>query len=100
MLSAVVAPVSLLAEEVSTGKLGGLCSFNSVVASNTDLGNDQTPQAGPHCDLCTSLGLALPPLRDSFIPCFPGNQLAIVDFPANLATSISGLPFSRGPPAL
>ena len=100
VLSALVAPVSMLAEEVRTGKLGGLCSVNSVLASNPDLGNDQTSQVSPHCDLCTSLGLALPPLLVSGIPCFPGNQLAIVDFPADLATSISGLPFSRGPPPL
>ena len=100
VLSALVAPVSMLAEEVRTGKLGGLCSLNAVFAGNSDLGIDQTPQAGSHCDLCTSLGLALPPLLVSVIPCFPGHQLAIVDFPADLATSVSGLPFSRGPPAL
>ena len=100
VLSALVAPVSMLAEEVRTGKLGGICSVNAATASSSDAGSGDVPQAGSHCDLCGSLGLALPPLPVVVIPCFPGNRVATVDFPADLAAAIPGLPFSRGPPIL
>ncbi|MCY1165675.1 hypothetical protein D9M73_55860 [compost metagenome] len=104
VLSALVAPASMLAEEVRTGKLGGICAVNSASWSGSadagDAGNGNTPQAGSHCELCGASGLVLPPLPVVAIPCFPGNQLASVSLPAHSAGSIPGLPFSRGPPAL
>ena len=100
MLSALWAPVSMLAQEVRTGKLGGICSVNAALSSSSDAGTDGAPQAGAHCDMCGVLGWALPPLAVSAIPCFPDQQVASADFPADVATAVPGLPFSRGPPAL
>ena len=100
VLSALWAPVSMLAQDVRTGQLGGICSVNTDLASASDAGSGDAPQAGMHCDLCASLGWVPPPLAVAAIPCFPGQQVAAVDFPANLTAAIPGLPFSRGPPAL
>lgn len=101
MLSALLAPVSMLAEEVRTGQLGSICGVNAASShSGIGSGSDDSPQAGSPCDLCGMLGLALPPLTVSAIPCFPGNQLVAVYSLAGLATVVTGLPFSRGPPQL
>jgi hypothetical protein len=100
VLSALLAPVSMLAEEVRTGQLGGICSVNTSLANSSDSSPDDAPHAGSHCDLCGALGLALLPLAVSAIPCFAGNQVASADFPADASAAIPGLPFSRGPPAL
>ena len=100
VLSALVAPSSMLAEEVRTGRLGGLCSLTNTPAGNPDAGNGQTPLAGSHCDACTALGFVLPVLPVLAIASFAGDKVATVAFPADVAASIPGLPFSRGPPAL
>lgn len=100
VLSALVAPLSMLAEEVRTGQLGGICSLNAVSGIGADAGPGDAPQAGAHCDLCASLGWALPPLAVSAIPCFAGQQVAALDFPAHVIATNPGLPFSRGPPVL
>lgn len=99
MVSALVAPVSMLAEEVRTGQLGGLCSASTAPGFSSDSSGD-APQTGSHCDLCGSMGLALLPLAAASIPCFPDQRLAAVHFPAEPGAAIPGLPFSRGPPAL
>jgi hypothetical protein len=99
VLSALVAPASMLAEEVRTGQLGGICHvLNAFPDGTSDTGD--APQAGAHCDLCGALGWALPPTAVAAIPCFAGQQVALVDFPSDVAATIPGLPFSRGPPAL
>lgn len=90
----------MLAEEVRTGQLGGICSVNAASGSSADADPGDAPQAGAHCDLCGALGWALPPLAVTAIPCFAGQQVAAADFPAATAVTIAGLPFSRGPPAL
>ncbi|CAN5135548.1 hypothetical protein BH10PSE16_BH10PSE16_16790 [soil metagenome] len=100
LLSALVAPLSMLAEEVRTGQLGGICSFSAASGGSADAGSGDAPQAGAHCDLCTLLGWTMPPLPVAAIPCFAGQQVAAADFPADAAVTIPGLPFSRGPPAL
>ena len=100
MLSALWAPVSMLAQDVRTGQLGGICSVNTDLASTSGAGSGDAPQTGAHCDLCSSPGWVLPPLAAFTIPNCPGQQVAAADFSANLATAIPGLPFSRGPPAL
>lgn len=101
VLSALAAPVSMLAEEVRTGQLGGICSLNNAApASSADAGSGAVPQAGSHCELCGALGWALPPLAISVIPSFAGQQLAALYVPANPAAAVTGLPFSRGPPSL
>ena len=103
VLSALVAPVSMLAEDVRTGKLGGICSLNTSTSGSPNAGsagNDDAPAGGPHCDLCGSLGLALPLLALLVIPSFPGNQVAAFSLPAALVASSPGLPPGRGPPAV
>ncbi len=100
MLSALLAPVSMLAQDVRTGKLGGICSVNTTLASSSASSPDDAPQAASHCELCGVLGLALLPPAVSAIPSFAGSQLAAADFPAAASAAIPGLPFSRGPPAL
>lgn len=101
VLSALVAPATMLAEEVRTGKLGGICSFNTANAGNSAAGDDSTPQTGSHCDWCSSVALAPPPLlAAAMLSTAPGNHVAVAASAAHLAASIAGLPFSRGPPAL
>ena len=95
MLLALVAPATTLAEEVRTGKLGGLCLVNNAAGN----GDDATP-AGPHCDSCGSLSFVLPPFAQQALPSQPSQHVAGVDLPFDLAARISGLPPSRGPPAL
>lgn len=101
VLSALWAPVSMLAQDVRSGQLGGICSLNNAASgSSADAGTGDAPQAGSHCDLCGALGWALPPLAIGVIPSFAGQQVAALHFPANPATAVTGLPFSRGPPSL
>lgn len=100
VLSALWAPVSMLAQDVKTGKLGGICSVNT---ASSDAGSDSADgdaSTGIRCDLCGSLALVLPALPGAAVPCFAGTAVALADFPANASSAISGLPFSRGPPAL
>ena len=101
VVSALIAPASMLAEEVRTGKLGGVCSLNTPTASAADAGtpgDSGAPATGSHCDLCGSLALVLPLLAVVTIPSFPGSQVAAVFLPADVAASSVSLPFSRGPP--
>ncbi|MEO8022809.1 DUF2946 family protein [Polaromonas sp.] len=99
VFSALLAPVSMLAEEVRTGKLGGLCS---VAAGTLDAGSGDSSDgfAGSHCDLCGSAGPGLPPLQQASV--FPAavTAMAAVVQDAVRSASSPGLPFSRGPPAL
>ena len=88
----------MLAEEIRTGQLGGICSANAVSGISPDAGAGDA-LAGSHCDLCASLGWALPPLAIAAIPCVAGQQVAAADFPADVVAANPGLPFSRGPPA-
>ena len=102
-MSALVAPVSMLAEEVRTGKLGWICTVNTASQGSpdgADVGGSGGSKTGSHCELCGSLGLALPPLPVASIPCDRGTQVADTSAPAHRAESVSALPFSRGPPAL
>lgn len=95
VLSALVAPASTLAEEVRTGKFGGLCLVNT--ATNTAGDADS---AGSHCDLCGSFAIVLPNFTSQNLFSQPVQQAAGIDLPFDLAAAISGLPFIRGPPAL
>ena len=100
VLSALWAPVSMLAQDVRSGQLAGICSVNAEPANISGAGLGGVPQAGAHCELCASLGWVPPLLAVLVIPSSPGQQVAVVDVPANLSAAIPGLPFSRGPPAL
>ena len=102
VLSALWAPVSMLAQEVRTGQLGGLCSASASTVWHGDDASanpDSAPGHGAsHCEMCGALGWALPPLVVSVLPSFAGQQVAAQDVPAALAAAVTGLPFSRGPP--
>jgi len=99
VLLALVAPLSMLAEEVRTGQLGGICSANAVSGSSADASSGNASQAGAQCDLCVALGWALLRQPVTAIPSFAGVQVATADFPADVVATNPGLPFSRGPPA-
>lgn len=99
VLSALVAPAAMLAEDVRTGKLGGVCLVNTAANTAFDGSSDVTP-TGSHCDLCGSLALVLPLFGAQAIPSDPSRQVAGIDLPFDLAAAISGLPPSRGPPVL
>jgi hypothetical protein len=101
--AALWAPVSMLAQDVRTGKLGGICSVNTFDAASTDSNapaDGDAAQSGMRCDLCGSLALVLPVLPEPAVPCFAGNEVVAADFPAAASAAIPGLPFSRGPPVL
>lgn len=99
MLSALSAPVSLLAQDVGSGKLGGLC-YAEPVMDGLQPGEPASLHQSGHCSLCASSGLALPPLVGfTQAPVF-SYELALRMSPSNRAVIVSGLPFSRGPPVL
>jgi hypothetical protein len=101
--AALWAPVSMLAQDVRTGKLGGICSVNTFdAASAASSGNTDgdAAQSGMRCDLCGSLALVLPALPEAAVACFAGNEVVAAGVPAASSAAIPGLPFSRGPPAL
>jgi hypothetical protein len=101
VLSALWAPVSMLAQDVQTGKLGGICSINTASSNASgDAADGDAGSTGLRCDLCASPGLALPPLPVATAPCFSGDYVAVADVPASAGAAVPGLPFSRGPPAL
>lgn len=96
VFAALIAPVSLLAEDVRTGQLGGLCS----ATGGGQAAGDDASSANGHCDLCGSAGLALPPLEGAAACATSGTAMAVVFKDAVRAAASPGLPFSRGPPAL
>jgi hypothetical protein len=96
VFAALLAPVSMLAEDVRTGQLGGLCS----VAGGSQPAGDDTLPTGGHCDLCGPAGLALLPLSPTSARHTTVTALAVVFEDAVRSASSPGLPFSRGPPAL
>jgi len=100
VLSALWAPVSMLAQDVQTGKLGGICSVNTASSDTGSGSSDGNAPTGLRCDLCGSLGLVLPPLPVVASAGFTVAAVAVADFPAATGAAVSGLPFSRGPPAL
>ena len=103
VLSALWAPVSMLAQEVRTGQLGGICSAAAVWQGDdaSSSNPDGAPgQSASHCEMCGALGWALPPLALSVLPSFAGQQVAAQNVPAALAPAVTGLPFSRGPPSV
>ena len=95
----------MLAQEVRTGKLGGVCSLNPGSASgSTDVAAgaagdaDGTAPADVHCGLCTSLCLAAPAVARLVLPSHPSSDVAAVYRPVNVPAFIKGLRYSRGPP--
>ncbi|WP_397409300.1 DUF2946 family protein [Polaromonas sp.] len=103
VFSALLAPVSMLAEDMRTGKLGGLCtvaSGASATAAGDLSGGDESSPAAAHCELCGSTGPGLPPpYQAGAFPAPIPAMVAVFDDAVRSASS-PGLPFSRGPPAL
>lgn len=105
VFSALLSPVTMLTEEMRTGKLGGLCSVVSSISdagSTGDMGSDpgDTSLASGHCDLCGVQGLCLPPLQQAELLSPGAATMAAVFQNAVRSASSPGLPFSRGPPQL
>ncbi len=97
MLSALCAPVSLLAQDVGSGKLGGLC-FVEPMMDGPLQDEPSSWHLGGHCNLCASSGLALPPLAVfTQAPALSFERLLGIAH-SDRAVIVSGLPFSRGPP--
>ena len=95
VLSALLAPVSMLARDVQTGQFGGICSTSMSLAGLSQ-GGDAQPM--PHCDFCGGPALLAPSLPAARIPCFAGTQVAATPLPPDAGKAVEGLPFSRGPP--
>lgn len=89
----------MLAEDVRTGKLGGVCLVNTATNMASSGSGDAVP-ADLHCDLCGSFVMVLPAFVAQTMPSFPGHDVAGMDLSFDLAANISGLPPSRGPPTL
>jgi hypothetical protein len=102
MFAALVAPASMLAEEVRTGKLGGLCSVQVASSDGAQGAADADGEAsvGAHCDLCGSLVLPLPPPASAANLPVARTAMAAVFDDAVRSAFPPGLPFSRGPPLL
>ena len=101
VVSALLAPVAMLAEEARSGKLGGLCSaaFSPLFGAADNGAVDKEAADGSHCDLCSSLSFAIAPFAKSVLPSRSDQGTARNDLAFNLAAHIIGLPPSRGPPA-
>ncbi|MDB5966738.1 MAG: hypothetical protein JWQ72_3238, partial [Polaromonas sp.] len=92
------------AEEVRTGKLGGVCNMAASAASGAadanagDAGAPGTPSAS-HCDLCGTPGFALAGSPALATGCAPVQQVALLELRSPLSAAVPGLPFGRGPPS-
>lgn len=95
--AALFTPVAQLADDVRTGRLGGVCSAGKSAVAGNIMGD--TAEDHAHCDLCGSLALALPPITAQPIPTQPNRQLVLAAPPSELARFGLGLPYSRGPPS-
>lgn len=95
--AALFTPVAQLADDVRTGRLGGVCSAGKSAVVGNAVGEAAEDHA--HCDLCGSLALALPPVVAQSIPTQPNRPLALAAPPSELARFGLGLPYSRGPPS-
>ncbi len=98
VLSALGAPVALLAQELVTGKLGGLCRAEPAPPGLAQTGTESPSNTG-HCDLCSAPSLAMPP-PTGLSSCAPADhQHARRLVRANPLALGPELPFSRGPPS-
>ncbi len=98
VISALAAPLSMLAQDLGTGQFAGLCSANSALLDEPLTGTE-TPQQNEHCALCSPPALVMP---------LKAVQLFVVPADAQAPRRLmrtdpqvagNGLPFSRGPPS-
>ena len=99
LFSALLTPVLSLAQDVRTGKLGGLCSVKNLPGAAGQFDSDDG-ESGQHCDACLTPGLVL--LHG--LAAVPGSPertaLLLANVPSTRSVVVLGLPFGRGPPAL
>ncbi len=101
VFSALLAPVSVLAEDVRTGKLGGLCSVATASGALDAPGSDDASSTHTHCDMCGASGLSVPPARQATaLSAAAATAMAGVFHDAVRSAAPPGLPFSRGPPVI
>jgi len=94
---ALAAPVSLLAQDVGSGKLGGLCTAE-LVTDHMQQGEPELSHPGAHCSWCSSAGLVSLALAVFTPTPVLSDELAPHMASSGRAVTVSGLPFSRGPP--
>ena len=96
VVAALIAPAALLAADLRTGKLGGLCSTTSSLAfgSADDAAADES-----HCDLCSLLSIAIAPIARQILPSRPDQIVSRNDLSLDLLVRANGPPPIRGPPA-
>lgn len=94
LCSALIAPASVLAEEVRTGKWIGLCGAG--LASGQD---GHAAGEDGHCDLCALPALALPPEASALRAWACGFSL-LPGHGAGVLVTASARPLIRGPPLL
>lgn len=93
--------MSVLAEDVRTGKLGGLCSVATASGALDAPGSDGDAASDhAHCDMCGLSALGLPPLPQAAARPAATTAMARVFHDAVRSAEPPGLPFSRGPPVL
>lgn len=97
VLSALLAPLSMLAQDVQSGRFGGVCSVDAASGGHAD---DGTAPGARHCELCASAGLALPPSRAAAVPLIATHKTVAQASVSAFGTAVAGLPFSRAPPTL
>ena len=95
--SALFGPVAQLAQDVQTGRLGGVCNASKAFAAAGQTSDAASEHA--HCELCGSFAIALPPTVMAAIPTYAGHPVALAEPPSELARFGLGLPNSRGPPS-
>lgn len=100
VLCLLLAPASLLAQDLKSGKLGGVCVVAKAPSADngTDEGSIEPAHEG-HCPLCSvSWGLPAAASQSALSPM--GTAVAVARAIADPAALVTGLPFSRAPPAL
>lgn len=123
VFSAMLAPLSMLAADVRSGSLGGVCTQSLRALAPFGVGNggfgdaqplaaasnQATKEAGvpssggqavqlAACDLCGAFGLVPARLALALPQSAPARSVPSRNLPSDLALSLIGLPFSHGPP--
>ena len=98
LASALLAPSALLAQDVRTGKLGGLCGASLLTSGDLADAGDALLQV--HCDACSASFGALPEGFSQSVVVAAKQTGAAVGSLADLPAHMEGLPPSRGPPAI
>ena len=99
MASLLLVPASLLAQDLQSGKLGGVCTVVKASGAGDLPDEANASQAHGHCPLCAASWGLLPSgalLNVCTAPALASPLVASAD----PAARVTGLPFSRAPPEL